>query len=141
MAAIHNIAVKAHSPFFFIYYLPRSLLRPQSSVAPTYSPSVLLKNGVCHFYWGAHASSVSIIAAVMQDVGKAHKCQILFSHSGYMSVALCGLSPSRVLQRGFLKPKPSAAYKSHNNLHIPLEKKNQQPKKHSKYVTHPNFQK
>lgn len=58
------------------------------------------------------ATSVSIIATVMQNVGETHKCQILFSQSGCMSVALCGLSFSRALQRLFKKPQPSASYKS-----------------------------
>lgn len=46
---------------------------------------------------------VSIIVAVMQRLGKTHKCQILFNQSGYVSEALCGLSLSRVLRGEFLK--------------------------------------
>ncbi len=48
------------------------------------------------------ATSISIIvAAVMQNVGKTHKCQTVFVQSGYISVTLCGLSLGRELQRLF----------------------------------------
>lgn len=87
-----------------IYYLPLRLLRPQFFETPTYSTSTPLKKRIYHLPVeprARRATNVSIIATVRQNVGKTHKCQVLFSQSGYMSVALCGLSFGTVLQRLF----------------------------------------
>lgn len=98
MATVHKMTVKAWS--FFTNFLrdswgPTSLWW-QLTLPQLYSkiPYIIFLLAVVH-----HATSVSIIAAVTQNTGKTHKCQILFSQSGCMSVTLCGLSLSRVLQR------------------------------------------
>lgn len=65
--------------FFFIYYPPQRLPRPQSFVMFIYSTSTPLKNCIHHL--AGHigpATTVSILGAVMQNVAKAHKCHILF---------------------------------------------------------------
>lgn len=66
--------------FFFIYYPPQRLLRPQSFVMFIYSASTPLKN--CIYHLAGHigpATTVSLLGAVMQNVAKTHKCHILFS--------------------------------------------------------------
>lgn len=63
------------------------------------------------------ATRVSSTAAEMQNVGKTHKCQMLFAQSGYMSVALWAEAQQSAAEALRKKKKPRHLLLiNHNNL-------------------------